>query len=419
MSEWFITDDDCLQCCRPIPEIDPDRYEFVQVNRLPGNENSKALYEIAQAVIDIKNYSEEEILGALNFFGYEDMDDFVFQNATSDEWVYLPDGSLDRENSPSYVIDYQLIAEMLFEMKSLEEYGDRSYISWNEAVERINKITGFDFEKEREETVPNILLVIERTKDGFEANYLSTSAELFTEEFIQNNASGMMNRNFFMSYHDPSTYENTYAIYEIDPVDNEYRMAEITAMFLEGTWNSKDVILKAGYNPPIPQTWFNVSEKISAGVKSMLPQLLKPFLQEEWNKETLPEYCKNLEKVFSALKLTKVERQRMSVTQGEAVISCNGKEIVRYGDDMWLRKQNGKLTNGFREEEGPLYGAVINGWGSRKSDSDLIRAALTQYPDRFAEALTPAKPLNLLIEDAKNRKTQMQTKIKEHPQKEL
>ena len=144
MSEWFITDDDCLQCCRRNPDIDPDSYSFVQIISFPGHVDGKPFWRVSEATIDVSDFSDDDIQKALNFFGYEDLDDFVHQNAPDWNIVYKEDGSIDKINSPSYIIDYQLIAEMLFEMDALTEYAGDKFPSWNEAVQRIADITNLD-----------------------------------------------------------------------------------------------------------------------------------------------------------------------------------------------------------------------------------------------------------------------------------
>ena len=149
-SEWFITDDDCLQCCRRNPDIDPDSYDFVQIIGFEGHVDGKPFWRVSEANIDVKTFSEEDIQSALNFFGYEDMDDFVYRNAPDWNVVYKEDGSIDKINSPSYIIDYQLIAEMLFEMDALTEYAGDEFQSWNDAVQRISDITGLDLEGYKE-----------------------------------------------------------------------------------------------------------------------------------------------------------------------------------------------------------------------------------------------------------------------------
>lgn len=68
-----------------------------------------------------------------------------------------------------------------------------------------------------------------------------------------------------------------------------------------------------------------------------------------------------------------VRRNRMSVTQGSATIVINGKDIITFGDDMYLKNSDGTFTNGFKTVEGAQhYGEVISGWGSIKPDSAFI-----------------------------------------------
>lgn len=142
--EWFITDDDCLQCCCRHPDIDPDSYEFVQIIGFDGHVDGKPFWVVAHANINVKDFTEKDIQSALNYFDYEDMDDFVYQNAPDWNVVYHEDGSIDKENSPSYIIDYQLIAEMLFETDALAHYCESEHSSWNDAVKCISQITGMD-----------------------------------------------------------------------------------------------------------------------------------------------------------------------------------------------------------------------------------------------------------------------------------
>lgn len=148
-SEWFITDGDCLQCCRPLPAIDPKQFELVQINSYPGHVDGKPFFQTSHATIDLNEYKDEEVLSVLGSYGYNDMDDFVLQNAPGGELVYKEDGTLDRENSPGYIIEYQLIAEMFFETENYE-YTDQEFSSWNEAVVRIEQLTGLDLSKHLE-----------------------------------------------------------------------------------------------------------------------------------------------------------------------------------------------------------------------------------------------------------------------------
>jgi hypothetical protein len=68
-----------------------------------------------------------------------------------------------------------------------------------------------------------------------------------------------------------------------------------------------------------------------------------------------------------------VKRNRASVTQGNADIYINGEKVITFGDDMFLKLDDGNFTNGFRTVENAThYGEVIGGWGSIKPDSDFI-----------------------------------------------
>lgn len=87
----------------------------------------------------------------------------------------------------------------------------------------------------------------------------------------------------------------------------------------------------------------------------------------------------------------RVERIRGSVTQGEAAVYCNGQKIVQYGDEMWLRSNNGTLVNGLREIANDLgpgnYGEIIGGWGSIRSDKHFVKAVIRQFPKEVEKAL--------------------------------
>jgi hypothetical protein len=60
-----------------------------------------------------------------------------------------------------------------------------------------------------------------------------------------------------------------------------------------------------------------------------------------------------------------VKRRRMSVTQGEAVVVIDGKEIITFAD-----------TIEFIKEGMPFFGEKIGDWASIKPDSDFILGAI-------------------------------------------
>lgn len=89
--------------------------------------------------------------------------------------------------------------------------------------------------------------------------------------------------------------------------------------------------------------------------------------------------------------ILRVERLRGSVTQGEAAVYCNNDKIIQYGDSIYLRTQRGTLVNGYEEIPDDLqpgeYGAILDGWGSIKSDYVFASAAIRQYPKEIYKAL--------------------------------
>ena len=115
MSEWFVTDDDCLQCCRVIPGTDAQRFEFVQINSYDGHIDGKPFFQTARGTIDMDDYSENEIQDMLGTYGYDERPE-------------------DR-----------IIAEMFFETE-VQEYVENEFRSWNAAVRRIAKITDLDLQ---------------------------------------------------------------------------------------------------------------------------------------------------------------------------------------------------------------------------------------------------------------------------------
>lgn len=144
--EWIATDDDCCQYVRPVDYMH-HVFELYQVCELTG------LYKVAHAVIDVDNYSREETEAVLRTYGYKDTDDFIEQ--TSPEVIERKaDGTLD-EDSPYYIIDWQLIAEMLFEDEALSKHliPEREWRDFESAANYIWDIVG---SKESEEEEANV-----------------------------------------------------------------------------------------------------------------------------------------------------------------------------------------------------------------------------------------------------------------------
>lgn len=398
MSQWFCTDNDCLQHCRPTPVIDPEHYDFVQINHFPNY----PYYLVSQGTIDLKTYSQEDILSALNSFGYKDMDDFVFQNTATQEFVYKEDGTLDRENSPSYIIDYQLIAEMLFEEQSLELVTSTHY-SWDQAVSQVEQITGLNLEHQKDH---ELLFVSEVQKD-------STTTYLLTPEEVIGPGKMISEDSYYIeqltddhpaTFHAKnSTDEHTFHVQLFtlcDAVPAVHKLANV---------------LKGGTELPVSQ-FQSGKEHISPGARTLLPKMLSPILEAdigkntylhpmraiEWAKEH-KEYVEDLDTVLQKLELIDVQRHRSSVTQGEASVICNGQELVRYGDTIKLKANDLSQHDPICCTDGAQYGEILNGWGSTISDAHFRQAALTQYADRAVRALTPSKNLEQVIQDARDR----------------
>ena len=399
MSQWFCTDNDCLQHCRPTPTIDPEYYDFVQINHFPNY----PYYLVSQGTIDLKSYSEEDILSALNSFGYKDMDDFVFQNTASQEFVYKEDGTLNREHSPSYIIDYQLIAEMLFEEQSLELVTGTHY-SWDQAVSQVEQITGLNLEPQKDH---ELLLVSEVQKDST-ATYLLTPEEFIGPGKMISEDSYYMEQ---LTDDHPATFrakngtdEHAFHVQLFtlcDPIPAVHKLANI----LKGDTDFLISQFQSG------------KEHISPGAQALLPKMLSPILEAdigqstnlhpmkaiEWEKEH-KEYVEDLDTVLQKLNLIDVQRHRSSVTQGEVSVLCNGQEVVRYGDTIKLKVEDLSQHDPICCTDGAQYGDVLgSGWGSVIPDTRFRHAALTQYADRAVRALTPSNNLEQVIQNARDR----------------
>ena len=86
----------------------------------------------------------------LHYYSYENLDDFV-QEISPATIERKADGTLDRE-SPNYIVEWQLIAEMLFETEALYRHLVPGKI-WNEyemAAAYIRKTIGQEEENEED-----------------------------------------------------------------------------------------------------------------------------------------------------------------------------------------------------------------------------------------------------------------------------
>lgn len=70
--------------------------------------------------------------------------------------------------------------------------------------------------------------------------------------------------------------------------------------------------------------------------------------------------------------LIEVRRKRSSVTQGSAIVSVNGIDMVEFGDEMVLIHEGQKY-----------YGDCIGGWASVTPDESFIKGMLFHPYDGY------------------------------------
>lgn len=393
MSNWTMLDDKHLLCCRPAPQDVPDSYEFIQLNRYSGHADGNPLFQIAHSTIHIHDdYTEHDVARILRVYGYNSLDDLCMAR--------MADRTLENTSDP-----YQHLAELFFRYDNKNYVDNKVFEHMYDAVSHISSVTGLDLEPYLEQK----LLLVTAYESGGEVNFLTTREAFF------NANSGVKEQDLCQissahalpaEYHvEETAYHPAFDLYYLSLSAPESAAAHLSA-FLSGNWNTGTL-----------GNWRNAPERTHPAAKQLLSQLLTPVMDEactqkdwyqpiravEWARKH-PEYVKNLDTIFSNLDLMDVQRIRFSVTQGEAAVFCCGKKIVQYGDDQWLQHENGKISNGFQEQEGKLYGQIISGWGSAKSDESFRRAALVQFTDRICNALMPAKSLEQTIQNAKNTK---------------
>lgn len=124
-------------------------------------------------------------------------------------------------------------------------------------------------------------------------------------------------------------------------------------------------------------------------------------------------YNYNVACIFQSCGLLHVERQRRSVTQGEAAVMAGSNfAMIHYGDDIYLPTPTELKSLGSSPSEiSASYGPIVNGWVSRYSDSYLLQSALRNRPVLIraairSEKLQPprtAAALDTLISGARSR----------------
>lgn len=138
-NNWVLTDDDCAQYLRyldPIAGSTGKQFELWQVCELPDG------YAVAHDTVNIDEYDEEDINSTLASFGYDNLDEFVQENSP-EPIPQKADGSLD-ETSPHYIVEWQLIAEMLFEEKALQCLLPQTWPDYTAAENFIKQAIGLD-----------------------------------------------------------------------------------------------------------------------------------------------------------------------------------------------------------------------------------------------------------------------------------
>lgn len=116
---WTLTDDDCFQWQRGVIRLDrplAQCFEMCQITKM-GDE-----YRICHGIVTISDVSSEELDALVRMYGYNGLEGFVQESAPTTEFVFNVDGSIDRENSPAWILEYALLAEMDFETNALSEY---------------------------------------------------------------------------------------------------------------------------------------------------------------------------------------------------------------------------------------------------------------------------------------------------------
>lgn len=136
--DWTLTDDDSIQFVRQLG-IDGTHYECLQVTELPDID-SGAVFSISHEIVEVSSLKENEIADILHLYGYDSIDDFV-QETSPAVIERRSDGTLDK-NSGDYIIDYGLIAEMLFEASAFECIEDDCprYSSFDDATNVIKNM---------------------------------------------------------------------------------------------------------------------------------------------------------------------------------------------------------------------------------------------------------------------------------------
>lgn len=113
---WQDYADEHILFLRAINEANPSAFEYVKVIRDVDRE--QCLF--SHGVVFVDDYLSDAGRGwleeILKGFGYNGLDGFVEDVAGGRAgWLYLPNGEVDRVDSPGYIIDIRLLASLLVE----------------------------------------------------------------------------------------------------------------------------------------------------------------------------------------------------------------------------------------------------------------------------------------------------------------
>ena len=156
-------------------------------------------------------------------------------------------------------------------------------------------------------------------------------------------------------------------------LDNPVRAAAQLSKFVDGKWN---------------QASFSVTlDCCSSEAVQELAFLLKSYDQGKHCPDMRPN-SDYIENILTKLGLLWMKRRRPSITQSSVSVKILGHSVVNFGDELWLRRADGSVTDGGRIlDDAPMYGEIIDGWGSITPDTEFLKAAITKYPDRIAHEL--------------------------------
>ena len=136
--DWESYSDSKILYLRPLTPNNETEFEYVAVCS-PLNE-VVGMMELHHGVVYVDDYFSPEarplLDGLLNGFGYAGLEGFVKESAETDgkDWVRRLDGSVDTAKSPSWFIDYRLLASLIIESKIVEETG---ILMTNSAADRM------------------------------------------------------------------------------------------------------------------------------------------------------------------------------------------------------------------------------------------------------------------------------------------